>query len=87
MERIAKLFKNGRNQAVRFPVEFEFDTDRVYIRRDREGNVILSKYPAKPDSWAPLLSIIAQTPVPQEFLGAEDRQQGVADRDPFSEEE
>lgn len=52
MERIAKLFKNGRNQAVRLPVEFEFDTDRVYIRRDREGNVILSKYPAKPDSWA-----------------------------------
>lgn len=51
MERIAKLFKNGRNQAVRLPVEFEFDTDRVYIRRDREGNVILSKYPAKPDSW------------------------------------
>lgn len=42
MERIAKLFKNGRNQAVRLPVEFEFDTDRVYIRRDREGNVILS---------------------------------------------
>ncbi len=30
MERIAKLFKNGRNQAVRLPVEFEFDTDRVY---------------------------------------------------------
>jgi len=25
--------------------------------------------------------------VPQEFLGVEDRQQGVADRDPFSEEE
>ena len=26
MERVAKLFKNDRNQAVRLPVEFEFDT-------------------------------------------------------------
>ncbi|WP_408626207.1 antitoxin [Dryocola clanedunensis] len=47
MERIAKLFRNGRNQAVRLPVEFEFDTDRVYIRRDKEGNVILSKKTCK----------------------------------------
>ena len=87
MERIAKLFKNGRNQAVRLPVEFEFDTDRVYIRRDREGNVILSKYPAKPDSWEPLLNMIANTPVSHDFLGADERQQGIADRDPFAEEE
>ncbi|CAI1730808.1 MAG: antitoxin [Serratia proteamaculans] len=87
MERVAKLFKNGRNQAVRLPVEFEFDTDRVCIRRDREGNVILSKYPAKPDSWAPLLQMIEQTQVPQDFLVAEDRQQGIAIRDPFGEEE
>jgi antitoxin VapB len=87
MERVAKLFKNGRNQAVRLPVEFEFDTARVYLRRDREGNVILSKYPAKPDSWAPLLQMIAQTQVPQDFLTAEDRQQGMATRDPFAGEE
>ncbi len=86
MERVAKLFKNGRNQAVRLPVEFEFDTDRVYIRRDKEGNVILSKYPAKPDSWGPLLQMIEQTQVPQDFLVAEDRQQGIANRDPFAEE-
>ncbi|MGO2434550.1 MAG: antitoxin, partial [Serratia proteamaculans] len=63
------------------------DTDRVYIRRDREGNVILSKYPEKPDSWAPLLQMIEQAQVPQDFLVAEDRQQGIAIRDPFGEEE
>lgn len=58
MERIAKIFKNGRNQAVRLPVEFEFDTDRVYIRQDKEGNVILSKRPLKPDNWDNLMSLI-----------------------------
>ena len=49
--------------------------------------MILSKYPAKPDSWAPLLQMIEQTQVPQDFLVAEDRQQGIAIRDPFGEEE
>lgn len=43
----AKLFKNGRSQAVRLPAAFRFEGGRVYIRRDeRTGDVILSKYPA-----------------------------------------
>lgn len=87
MERIAKLFKNGRNQAVRLPVEFEFDTNQVYIHRDEQGNVILSKQPMKPDSWQPLLEMLQTTVVPEDFLTAEDRQQGVAERDPFKEEQ
>lgn len=87
MERIAKLFKNGRNQAVRLPVEFEFDTDQVYIRRDEQGNVILSTQPMKPDSWQPLLTMLQRVAVPDDFLTAEERQQGIAERDPFKEEE
>lgn len=86
MERIAKLFKNGRNQAVRLPVEFEFDTDQVYIRRDEQGNVILSAQPMKPDSWQPLLTMLQRVAVPDDFLTAEERQQGIAERDPFKEE-
>jgi antitoxin VapB len=39
----AKLFKNGRSQAVRLPAEFRFEGDEVQIRRDPEtGDVILS---------------------------------------------
>ena len=39
----AKLFKNGRSQAVRLPAEFRFAGDEVQIRRDPEtGDVILS---------------------------------------------
>jgi Antidote-toxin recognition MazE, bacterial antitoxin len=30
---VAKLFKNGRSQAVRLPREFRFEGDRVRIRR------------------------------------------------------
>ena len=34
---IAKLFQNGRSQAVRLPREFRFAGDRVRIRRVAEG--------------------------------------------------
>jgi antitoxin VapB len=35
--KIAKLFMNGRSQAVRLPKEFRFDGDRVRVRRVKEG--------------------------------------------------
>jgi antitoxin VapB len=43
----AKVFFTGRSQAVRLPVEYRFDTDEVYIRKEGE-EVILSP---KPMSW------------------------------------
>ena len=44
---IAKIFMNGRSQAVRLPKEFRFDTDEVYIYKQGD-NIIIS--PKKP-SW------------------------------------
>ena len=44
---VAKIFMNGRNQAVRLPKEFRFNCDEVYIRKHK-GEVIMS--PKKP-SW------------------------------------
>ena len=44
----AKLFTNGRSQAVRLPAAFRFEGDTVYIRRDENGDVVLS---AKPADW------------------------------------
>lgn len=39
----ARLFKNGRSQAVRLPAEFRFEGEEVAIRRDpATGDVILS---------------------------------------------
>jgi antitoxin VapB len=44
---IAKLFRNGRSQAVRLPQEFRFEGDRVRIRRVADG-VLLE--PLNPDA-------------------------------------
>ena len=41
----AKIFMNGRSQAVRLPKEFRFDTDEVYITRQGESIVISAKKP------------------------------------------
>ena len=46
-QHIAKVFQNGRSQAVRLPKAFRFDTSEVYIYRDGD-RVILS---ARPESW------------------------------------
>jgi antitoxin VapB len=48
----AKLFKNGRSQAVRLPAEFRFEGDEVRIRRDpATGEVILSPLNRSFDDW------------------------------------
>ena len=43
-ERHLRLFRNGRNQAVRIPREFEFDAEEVVMRRE-EGRLILEPLP------------------------------------------
>jgi antitoxin VapB len=49
MAKTAKLFRNGRSQAVRLPAEFRFDGKEVFIRKDEEtGDVILSR---RPECW------------------------------------
>ena len=51
----AKLFQNGKSQAVRLPKEFRFGSDRVYIKR--VGNaVVLLPYKS---SWDTLLESLA----------------------------
>ena len=45
----ARVFRNGRSQAVRIPAEFRFKTDEVYIQRDpRSGVLQLSEKPLRP---------------------------------------
>lgn len=45
----ARVFKNGRSQAVRIPAEFRFAADEVYIERNPQtGAVILSEQPPRP---------------------------------------
>ena len=70
MARTAKLFRNGRSQAVRLPSDFRFDGAEVYIRKDPvTGDVILSK---RPDSWDSFFELAKQTEIPEDFLGNRD---------------
>jgi virulence-associated protein VagC len=53
--RMARVFQNGRNQAVRIPREFEFAVRDVEIRRQGDS-LILS---ARPQDWAALTGALA----------------------------
>ncbi len=46
----AKLFRNGRSQAVRLPKEFRFKGDRVRIRKVA-GGVLLQPLISDPAEW------------------------------------
>ena len=61
-ERRVKLFKNGRNQAIRIPREFELPGDEAILRRDGD-RLILEPVPA-----ASLLELLERLePIDDEF--------------------
>lgn len=47
---IAKLFRNGRSQAVRLPREFQFEGDRVRVSRV-SGGVLLEPVISDANQW------------------------------------
>lgn len=60
---IAKLFQNGRSQAVRLPREFRFEGDRVRIRRVPQG-VLLEPLIQDPKEWFQRLDELNSEPFP-----------------------
>ena len=73
MSKTAKLFKNGRSQAVRLPREFRFPGKEVAIRRDPEtGEVVLSPHPSPEpplsfEKWFALYDAIPDNAPEEEF--------------------
>jgi antitoxin VapB len=66
MPHTAKLFRNGRSQAVRLPADFRFAGSEVYVRRDPvTGDVILSR---RPDSWQDFFDLTATLDIPEDFM-------------------
>ena len=61
-QRYVKLFKNGRNQAVRIPREFEFPGEAAIMRKEGERLIIEA---APPKSLLAVLD--ALTPLDEEF--------------------
>ena len=81
MTQTAKIFINGRSQAVRLPAAFRFDTKEVFIRQDpKTGDVILSR---NPTTWDGFFASLQAAAVPQDFLNEAERAQGSDDRDPL----
>ena len=70
---IAKLFPNGRSQAVRLPKAYAFSGEEVYIKRIN-GMVILIP---KEDPWKPFLDSLGK--FSDDFMETE-RQQGELDQ-------
>jgi len=42
---VAKVFTNGRSQAIRLPKEFRVDVPEVYLKRTREGFLVIPRDP------------------------------------------
>ena len=61
-ERHVRLFRNGRNQAVRIPVEFELPGDEAIMHRDGDRLVI---EPVRKRGLIALLK--SMTPLDEEF--------------------
>ncbi|OGT64160.1 MAG: DNA-binding protein [Gammaproteobacteria bacterium RIFCSPHIGHO2_12_FULL_45_9] len=81
MSQTAKLFINGRSQAVRLPAAYRFQGKEVFIHKDPEtGDIILSR---KPPNWDDFFIALQETTVPTDFLDEKERQQAAQTRDPF----
>jgi len=78
----AKLFKNGRSQAVRLPKQFRFEGTEVAIRRDpATGEVVLAPAQPKPfisfDEWFALYDAIPDDAPEEEFAKLPPRPTGL----------
>lgn len=81
MSKVAKLFSNGRSQAVRLPAAYRFHAKEVFIRQDPEtGDVVLSCKPKNRDDF---FAALKGADVPSDFLNEAERDQGIPPRDPF----
>ncbi len=73
-ERHVKLFKNGRNQALRIPREFELPGNDATIRREGQRLII------EPAPLKSLLAVLASLPTLEEdFPPIDDRPAAPAD--------
>ena len=62
MTQTAKIFMNGRSQAVRLPAEFRFSGREVFI--ERQGDAVIIR--PKPLGWDDFFA--RPTQVPEDFM-------------------
>lgn len=89
MGQVAKLFMNGRSQAVRLPAKYRFEGTEVEVRDGPEpGEVILSPRKGSEQTWDELFAFIDSLRIPpQAWEGFNDlRDKSPAPPDPFSDD-
>lgn len=62
MSQTAKIFKNGRSQAVRLPAEYRFTTSEVFI--EHQGDAVVLR--PKPQDWDDFFA--RKSKVPSDFM-------------------
>lgn len=83
MGQTAKLFRNGKSQAVRLPMSFRFEGSEVCIRRDEQtGDVILSRKPGSLEEFFEFARSL-KADISADFLAPAERRTSPQDRDPF----
>ena len=70
----AKLFKNGRSQAVRLPRKFSFPGEEVYVKK---VNGVVMLIPKDEDPWKPLVDSLDK--FSDDFFNF-NREQGVLEK-------
>ena len=74
----ARVFMSGRSQHVTIPVEFRFRSTEVSIRRDPNGNIILSEVPNLTEVFAALDA----AKLPDDFMSDADQDRRPAEDRP-----
>jgi antitoxin VapB len=84
--RIVKLLSDGTSQAVRLPVEFQFDGDEVYATRDEAtGDVVLSSRPGA-KAWGGFFDLLRSIDIPENFMSERPMNTVPLERDVFGGE-
>lgn len=52
----AKIFQNGKSQAIRLPKEYRFEGTKVYVKRIGNAIVLIPEH----DSWQTLIESLSQ---------------------------
>jgi antitoxin VapB len=77
-----RVFMSGRSQHVTIPREFRFRSSEVSIRRDPNGDVILSEVP----SLAEVFAALDAAKLPDDFMSEADRDRRLAEDRPALDE-
>lgn len=70
----AKVFRNGRSQAIRLPKEFRVEVDEVYLKKTSEGFLVIAR-----DPWEIFFEGVHE--LSEQFLSEPREQPDVQERD------